>query len=73
MNIRRSHSVGTQERAFEQFTPWPFRPQQKSVRSIIVVTSLHTEVTPFHDIISVYQIVFALLMRANCLQLFVSP
>ena len=62
MNIRRSHSVGTQERPFGQFTPWPFRPQQKSVRSIIVVTSLHTkvtslrtEVTSFHDIIKVYR------------------
>ena len=51
MNIRRSHRVGTQVRVF---APWPFRPQQKSVRSIIEVTSLHTEFTSLHDIIKVH-------------------
>ena len=58
MNIRRSHSVGTQVRVSRQFAPWLFRPQQKSVRSIIEVTSLHAEVTPLHtEVTSLHDII----------------
>ena len=64
VNIRRCHAGGTQVRVSSQVAPRPFRPQQKSVRSFIQVTSLHTKVTSLHTEVT-SQIVFSQLMGAK--------